>query len=148
MKGDKKGLSTIVATLLIILLVFVAIGLVWVVVRNLVQGGSDSVSLTSKCLDTQVTPTKVNFSAGVYNVTLLRSSGDDEIGGVKLIFSDEEGNSNFIYDVVGNMESLSIKTVPVIVQDVTSPNSVQVVVYFIDSSGNQQLCQTPEELNF
>ena len=41
---QKRGLSGIVATLLIILLVIVAVGIVWVVVRNVVQEGSEQIS--------------------------------------------------------------------------------------------------------
>ena len=42
MKNNKKGLSTIVATLLIILLTLVAVGIIWIVIRNVVQTGTDS----------------------------------------------------------------------------------------------------------
>lgn len=36
-KKDSKGLSTIVATLLIILLTLVAVGVIWIVVRNVME---------------------------------------------------------------------------------------------------------------
>jgi len=41
----KRGLSAVVTTLLIILLVFVAVGIVWVVVRNVIEGGLEDVNL-------------------------------------------------------------------------------------------------------
>ena len=37
MKDNKRGLSTVVTTLIIVLLVLVAIGIIWGVVNNLVQ---------------------------------------------------------------------------------------------------------------
>jgi len=147
MKGgvkNSRGLSTIVSTLMIVLLVFVAIGIVWVVVRNLVTGGSDQLDLTSKCLEATVSPTKVMYSGGIYNVTLLRSGGSDEIGGIKLIFSSEESEENYIHDESGNIEPLGVKTISVPVEGVPSPDKVEVVVYFLDNSGNEQLCQGSE----
>lgn len=141
-KVNQKGLSTIVATLIIILLVFVAAAILWVVIRNLVSGGTGQLDLTSKCLETEVRPTKVNMtSPGVYQVTVLRNSGEDEIGGIKLIFTSESEDVNYIHDVPGNIESLRLATVVVTVQDVTNPDKVEAVVYFNDDSGNQQLCQ-------
>ncbi len=150
MRGAKKGLSTIVSTLIIILLVFVAIGIVWVVVRNLVSGGSSQLDLTSKCLDVVVTPTKVVSSGNVYNVTVLRTGSDSEIeiSGIKLIFTGNESDSNFIHDVPGNIAPLGVKTIPVTVQDVSNPDKVEAVVYFTDNSGNDQLCADKGVFNF
>jgi len=146
-----NGLSTIVSTLIIILLVFVAIGLLWVVVRNFIQGGTDSINLSSKCVDITVSPTNVGHnataSANLYNVTLLRNGGTGDIGGVKLVFESSLGDANFLYDVSGNIIPLGIETVPVTV-DLANPNKVSAVVYFVDSKGNKQYCQNSEELSF
>jgi hypothetical protein len=146
----RKGLSTIVSTLLIILLVFVAIGIVWVVVKNLVTGGSSQIDLTSKCLDVSVTPTRVVSSGTVYNVTVQRNSAksDIELGGVKLIFSSDASDTNFIQDIPGNIDALQVRTFSVDVQDVANPTEVESVVYFIDDSGKEQYCQGGESLSF
>ena len=150
MKGvNRKGMSTVIATLIIILLVFVAAAILWVVIRNLVTGGSSQLDLTSKCLDTEVVPTKINLtSPGVYQVTVLRNSGDDEIGGIKIIFTSESGDVNYIHDAPGDIENLRLKTETVTVQDVTNPDKIEVVVYFNDKSGNQQMCQGGSSLEF
>ena len=151
MKRDEKGLSTIVSTLIIILLVFVAVGMLWVVVRNFIQGGSNTIDLTSKCVDITVSPISVTYnaslSASLYNVTVLRNGGTGEIGGVKLVFSADNATSNFVYDDSGDLASLAIKTIPVQVT-AFSPNKVKAVVYFVDKSGNKQYCQNAEELSF
>ncbi len=146
---NKNALSTIVATLIIILLVFVAVALLWVVIKNLLTGGTDQLDLTSKCLEIEVTPTKINdTSPGVYSVTVLRNGGEDEIGGIKLIFTSESADTNYIEDVPGNIENLRLATVSVTVQDVSNPDKVEAVVYFLDNSGNQQLCQGGGSLDF
>jgi flagellin-like protein len=48
---EKKGLSAVVTTLIIILLVLVAVGIIWVVVRNVVEEGGSTIDLSVKCLD-------------------------------------------------------------------------------------------------
>jgi len=47
---SKRGLSAIVATLLIILLTLIAVGIIWVVIRNVVQSGAEQVDLGTKCI--------------------------------------------------------------------------------------------------
>src|SRR3990167_792910 len=47
---DKRGLDAVVTTLLIILLVLVAVGIIWVVVRNVVQQGSEQIDINARCL--------------------------------------------------------------------------------------------------
>jgi len=53
-QNHKKGLSTIVATLVIILLVLVAVGIVWVVVRNVIERGTNQVDINAKCIGAEV----------------------------------------------------------------------------------------------
>ena len=43
LRRGKRGLSTIVATLIIILLVLVATGIIWVVVRNDIKGNAEQI---------------------------------------------------------------------------------------------------------
>lgn len=146
---NKRGLSTIVATLIVVLLVFVAVGILWVVLRNFVQGGSQQIDLASRCIEVSVTPTKVVSAGGIYNVTLLRTGGDFEISGVNLVFTGSGGDSNYVIDSEGDISALSLKTVSGInVTGVTNPNKVDAVVYFLDDSGNKQYCSTEETLAF
>lgn len=146
---DNKGLSTIIATLIIILLVFVAVTILWFSIRNLISGGTGQIDLSAKCIDTSVKPMKVNNTNGsIYQVTVLRESGDDEIGGIKLIFTNEDSDANFIQDVSGNIGILEVKTVNVTVTGVSNPNKVEAVVYFLDNKGNDQYCQSGESFSF
>ena len=93
---DKKGLSTVVATLIIILLVLVAVGIVWVVIQRVLVSGSAQIELDQKCRDISFRNVGVSpgETAGVYLVTLDRSSSGLEIGGVKLNFFNSSGDSN------------------------------------------------------
>lgn len=153
MLGDKKGLSTIVITLIIILISLVAVGIVWVVVRNVITGGTKTMESSAKCIVTDVEATAVNCSnvgANRYcSITLQRSgTGTDAIGGVKLIFKNTTaGTSSPLIDVLQNIEPLLMTTVT---RNTTlvSVNRVDVTAYFKDESGNDQICGQTNSFTF
>ena len=69
---NKRGLSDVITTLIIILLVLVAVGIIWVVVRNVVQSGSEQIDITTRCVAVDlraVSVTSVEGQAGNYTVT-------------------------------------------------------------------------------
>ena len=152
---NTKGLSTIVATLLIILLVLVAVGIIWGVVRNLIQGGVEQAEIDAKCLEIDIIATKAECvstadggNTGLCNVTVSRSSGDEDIGGVKLVLSSDEGESNYIHTEEGNMPALAVKTITNIDSGIINSSKVGVIAYFLDTSGNEQLCKVSNPFNF
>jgi len=146
---NKRGLSTIVTTLIIILLVLAAIAIVWVVISNLVGEKSDEVSFQAKCLSIDVRATAVECSGGSCDVTLTRGAmgADDVIDGVKLVFSDGTETSDVI-EVSGDIEILGSKTEEDIDSGLSNPDKVEVTVYFVDDSGNDQICPNPNPFEF
>lgn len=166
MRKSKKGLSAIVATLLIILLTLVAVGIIWIVIRNVVQSSTDQVDIDSMCLRANVEATSVTATATSYTVTFARMGGDDPLGGIKLVFSNQTGSENHVIDwrltdegtgVNSPLVALASRTITIPVgtgplemknTDGFKPNKVSVVVYFLDSSGKQQLCSTANQLTF
>jgi hypothetical protein len=148
---NKKGLSTIVATLLIILLTLVAVGIIWVVIRNVVQGGTDKVDVDTKCIQSNVVATNVQNNSGAdsLDVTLSRQGGTDEIGGVKLVFMNDSETTSYVANVPGNIAPLSTVTKNVsISSDLVNISKVNVVVYFLDDSGKEQLCSNSNPFEF
>lgn len=144
---NKKGLSTIVVTLIIILISLVAVGIVWVVVRNIISGGVGGLEVNSKCLTISVEATKVNCTTvtnqKVCDVELKRTgTGTDEIAGVKLVFKNEtNGVSSSLISADGNIEPLVGKTVTGINTNITGVNKLETTVFFKDKSGKEQFCQ-------
>ena len=158
---NNKGLSTIVATLIIILLVLVATGIIWVVIRGVINDASSGVASEAMCLESQVVATKVTrVSFGVvpnglnvYSVTMSREGGNDALGGVNLVFTDNLGTSNFVQDVPGNVPRLGLKSstvsIPVNATGLTqNATKVTVVVYFTNADGTAYLCQAQNSLQF
>ena len=82
---NKKGLSTVVTTLIIILLVLVAIGIVWVVIRGVIESGSEQIDVSAKC---PLVDIKISSSGVCGNTTAIpdctytisRGSSGEETG--------------------------------------------------------------------
>lgn len=137
---NNKGLSTVVTTLIIILLVLVAVGIIWGVVNNLLKKGEGEVSSSTKCLGLELRATKVNQTAlGNYDITLTRTaSGGDEDIYAKFILYSASNNSDVEEFGVG-LAPLATKTASFssLVENATS---IQVTAYYVDENGNDQLC--------
>ncbi len=139
---NKRGLSAIVATLIIILLVLVAVGIVWVVVRNLIQEGAGQIEISTKCLAIDLSAVGVVPFAGEtgnYSVTLRLNAGET-IDGVKIALFNETTNSG-VLDGFSDMDVLDTTTEK-FATGITSANKLEFTVYFTDTSGNEALCTT------
>lgn len=137
---NKRGLSAIVATLIIILLVLVAVGIIWVVVRNLLQEGAEQVDISTKCIAVDLRAVgviPVVGEAGNYSVTLRRVAGGEAIGGVKIVLFNETANSG-VLNFTALLE-LETKT-ETFVAGITNANKLEFTVYFTDTSGAERLC--------
>jgi hypothetical protein len=102
----KKGLSTIVTTLILILLAFVAIGIVWVVIQNVLIDGTEDIDLNSITLDLEIE--KVVYSPGQVSVTIKRNSGEGEFDGLNVILFD--GSESQIVNINESLIPLQTKT--------------------------------------
>ena len=73
--SDKSGLSDVVTTLIIVLLVIVAIGIVWAVVGGLIRTGAGNVGFNQKCIDVDVTASAkcpLSASPQLCDITFVR----------------------------------------------------------------------------
>ena len=155
MKANKRGLSTIVVTLIIILISLVAVGIVWVVVNNLIKGGAGSAEIAAKCIGVTVEATAVNCSKPTGNanymctVQLMRSGTEgDAIGGVKLIFRNStSGASSPLIGIEGNIEALVGKRITGTNTSFTAAGAskLETTAYFTDDSGVDTLCPQKDE---
>ncbi len=147
---NKKGLSEVVTTLIIILLVLVAIGIVWAVVSNILSSGAAQTEISAKCLQVDVKATAAKCgSGGNCTVTYTRTDSGDDIDGVLIVFSNGQNSSQ--KEISGNVAPLATKTItPEFETGITTPaiDKVEIAAYFIDASGNTQICATPSSFEF
>ena len=82
-KLEKKGLSDVVTTVLIILLALAAIAIVWAFVGPMIRNTSTSSELQKKCFDVEVRPTTCTIASGQATITYKSVRGEAaEVTGV------------------------------------------------------------------
>ena len=87
---NKRGLSAVVTTLMIILLVLVAIGIIWIVIRNVITSGTEEISLTKFSLDLKIENAIKNSNQ--IEVIIKRNPGKGELKAISFIISEEKKN--------------------------------------------------------
>lgn len=105
---DKKGLSEVVTTLIIILISFIALGMIWVVVKNVITEGSDKVELGSLMVDLEIE--KVTINEANVEVIVKRNVGKSEFNELKIIISDGVESQVFTQGV--NLDELGQVIIP------------------------------------
>ena len=145
---NKRGLSAIVATLIIILLVLVAVGIIWVVVRNLIDTGAEQIEISTKCLAVDLRAVSVVPVSGEdYTVTLRRASGGEMIDGVKISVFNTTDNSGVLDPV--NFEDMDVlETKSGVVTAVENADRMEYTAYFLDDSGNKVPCGQTSSYSF
>ena len=83
---NKRGLSNVIVTLIIIVISLIAVGLVWVVVQNLIEGETEEISFGFVTVDLEITD--INVKVNDTEVKVKRKIGEGEISGLKFIVSD------------------------------------------------------------
>ncbi len=138
--NNKKGLSDVVTALIIILLVLVALGIVWVVIRNLIDSSSGQIDTLSQCplINVNIVSAVYDPVADKLNVTVERAAGGGDINGVLVVASD--GTTSASNDTV-DLNELDRKTA--VISMSTTPTSVTVAPYFT-VNGERQVCSTSE----
>lgn len=151
---DKKGLSEVVTTLIIILLVLVAIGIVWVVVSGILQSGAGQTEINAKCLQVDIKATAVNCDNSsanwTCNVTYKRNTaGGDVLGGVVIVLNN--GQSSSQKQVSGDMAALATVTQNFVTDlpiTAAKPNKAEIAAYYLDASNKQQTCSASSSFSF
>lgn len=91
----KRGLSSVITTVLIILLVLVTIGIIWGIVSGLLKKGVDSISTSTVTLDLSIESATLDTTSGISNVKIFRNSGEGNLVGIKFVFEDQNNGEVF-----------------------------------------------------
>ena len=151
--SNKKGLSTVVTTLIIILLVLVAIGLLWVVIRPLLEGGAGSIESQTNCLEIDMEIASVTGPCGLadcQNIVVKRNVGGGAIDGIRATVTGTGNGGNTVSDfddINGNLGELTSKTIAVIYSFEITPQQVTIAPYFINDEGEKVLCPVADTVN-
>lgn len=103
---NKRGLSGVVASLLLILLVLVAIAVVWLVVVNFIFTGTEEMTLSSFYMNLEILSIKVDKDTKDVGVLVRRNPGPGRLEGVYFVISDGRSSDIIKKDVVlGELET-------------------------------------------
>jgi len=138
---NTRGISSIIATLILILLTIVLIGIVWVVVSGIVTNSTKQVNSGAQCLNSgiQITSASCTKAGNNCNVTIQRTLGTDTINGVRLIFINAATNSA-INDTVGDIPTQGSINAQNWNPGVSNVSEVDAAIYFSDASGAKSVC--------
>ncbi|MDP3966043.1 MAG: hypothetical protein Q8Q04_00755 [archaeon] len=107
---SKRGLSTVITTVLIVLLVLVSIGILWAAISGLIGKGVDSISLGGISVDMKIESATINGS--IATVKVLRNPGVSNVNitELKFIVEDSRNSEIFIVEVPGGFPELAKRT--------------------------------------
>ncbi|MBD3247451.1 hypothetical protein GF378_02415 [Candidatus Pacearchaeota archaeon] len=113
MLSNKKAMSAIVTTVIMIGLVIIAIGIVWAVVMNIVEGESEELDYSQRCIGINLNVERLSCEAGECTIELKRALGSksDPIDGVGITLMNETA-SDEEYVEEGNIAASKIVNIP------------------------------------
>lgn len=116
---NKRGLSDVITTLLVILLVLVAMGVVWGIIRNIIRSGSKDISLSGFTLDLEI---KDAYESGDNIIVKVeRKVGEGNLKGIKFILSNGDDEVIEKSTTMGELEQETFTLTP------ANPSAVQTV---------------------
>jgi len=99
MFNSKKGVSEVVANVLIVLLVIVGIAVIWSVVKPTIDKGAQGIGSAGDCFSSSVQA--VSCTAGGaggsgWDVLVRRNPGAGDIDSIELLFENAAGNTELV----------------------------------------------------
>jgi hypothetical protein len=155
---NRRGLSTVIVTLILILVSLVAVGVIWVVVRNVIQTGTEEVGLSQFSLNAKIMNVLVDNNSNNISLTVKRNAGEGELIGISFVFSNSNADTEVITRNVSLKELeqmkfyfhlntsvsdlISVSIVPLIKQDEKQISGIALDKYNFGSSKNNIPSQT------
>ena len=104
---NKRGLSSIVIKLILILLAVIAIVIVWIAVRNVIFSGSEEINIGK--FTTKINIEDVKFNPNSVDLKIKRYVGIGDVSGIKVVFFDGLTYETFEYN--SEIKELEEKTI-------------------------------------
>jgi len=97
LKNNRKGLSDVITTVLIILLVLAAVVLIWSFIRRPLESGGKQIEASGQCLQLDLVPTACTNNSANATVTVQWKGGSDvELKKVKIVVSGKDGTNKVL----------------------------------------------------
>ena len=139
--NNRRAVSGVITTLLLITVAIVAIGIVALVILNAVGSGEQTIDFSQKCLGAQFKINSAEISAGNCDVVVERIAGlsTENVDGIILTVNNDaakvlDSGTNLVS--TATLKVLTCATAPAI----TSITQVDGVPYFLKEDGTKHLC--------
>jgi len=96
---NKKGMSQLITTILLILLILVALAAVWFAIDKLILSGTGKINLESLTLDLKIKSAIIDFDTGIATVRVVRNPGGGNLTAIKFIVEDTRNSEIFDFKV-------------------------------------------------
>ena len=141
---NQKGVSAVIATIIILAITLVGIGIIMYVIIPMFNENAEDVEFSNNCLQVSIEIVKAeqNSDETEVEVTLKRATGlgDESFDGVKINALNNDGEIIGTEEFSGNIgisEGNKIITVSLTGEN---PESVEAFVYFLKESGEEYIC--------
>ncbi|HIG94520.1 MAG: hypothetical protein QT05_C0049G0030 [archaeon GW2011_AR13] len=134
----KKGLSTVIITILLIGFALVAIGIVWTIIFNIVNEESERIGANQLSLDLNFGKIDVEFPNSL-NVSVKRDVGEGKIDGIKIVADD--GKTSEIFSFNESIDELETKVFTLNFVDLSILNAEKLTLspYFLTITGKEEI---------
>ncbi len=93
---NKRGLSDVVTTVLIVLLTIVAIAILWSFLQPMFTSSGQKVQTQQQCLALSLEVTACQSTATVSNATIKRNPGVASLKELRLVFENADGSTKVV----------------------------------------------------
>jgi hypothetical protein len=147
---NKKGLSSIVITLIMIVLSLVAVGAIWAIVSPMLGKSATDTDYATKCMGVSLEVVKLTCP-GVATTNcdvIVKRTGTastEVIAGAKVVLKDASGAGSNVFSSSANIAQLATATFNVPFTPIAlvgNVKKVEVTPYFTDTSGKPYVCTT------
>src|SRR3989344_205443 len=130
-RGIKRGLSTIVTSLILILLVLVAIVIVWIVIRNIISGGAEEVDIGKFTISLSIESVKVDGE--MIDIKIKRNPGKGEMTSIKFMLKNDTDSVIVIKNVSLNELESNIFSINMTFEGIS--NVKEISMYAVTKTG-------------
>jgi len=141
--NNKKGISAIVATVLIILITVAAVTIIWAAIIPMITGNLEG---SSECFDASAALSVVSdyscYNFGVDNTTKVqvhRSTGDFELVGLEIIIGSQGTTKSFLQTVVPDVNGEKVYTIDLKTNFTAAPDEISVAAK-VKAGNTQKTC--------
>lgn len=133
---NKKGLSNIIATVLIILLALAAIVIVWQFIKPVITTTSEQTSLQTKCLQVEAVPVKCATGTGIdAGITFqLKTGNKADIAKVIGIVEDATAGTRKTAETTTIPDTFGTGPISFISESILSTNIAKVAIVVTDGT--------------